>query len=88
MAYSSLHANGNNYLDEFDSHVEGPVRKKCFWTGKMGFGSLGLGVKVTKMRNTSAIVKAVMFGHFLSSMAKIKGMKRVWYRACARLGNS
>ena len=38
----------------------------------MGFGPLGLGVKVTKvgMGNTSAIIKKVIVGHFMSSMAK------------------
>ena len=40
-------------------------------------GSLGLGIKVTKMGmgNTSAITKTVMVGYFLSSIAKIKGME-------------
>ena len=42
----------------------------------MGFGSLGLGVTVTKMGmgNTSAIIKTVIVGHFLSPIAKIKGI--------------
>ena len=45
----------------------------------MRFGSPGLGVKVTKMGigNTSAIIKTVIVGHFLSSIAKTKGMERV-----------
>ena len=36
----------------------------------MGFGSLELKVKATKMRNMSAIIKTAIVGHFLSSMEK------------------
>ena len=45
----------------------------------MRFGSLGWGVKVTKMGmgNTSTIIKTVIVGHFMSSIAKTKGMEGI-----------
>ena len=48
-----------------------------FKTGKMGFELLGLRVKLRKMGigNTSAIIRTVIIGHFLSSIAKTKVWK-------------
>jgi hypothetical protein len=34
-----------------------------FWTGKIGFGLLGMGTTDTKMGNPYAIIKTVAVGH-------------------------